>query len=273
AEDLPTASFSRSAGIAGTIQSAAILNLSLVGAGVASSGGVGQGTGPTISGQRPENNTFYLDGVSDNNHYSTGPLAIVANDAVNEVSVLENQFSAEFGGASGGVFNAVVKSGTNQIHGSIYEYFQNRLLNADDAIFWTQGLTSYPRYDNNRLGATIGGPIIKDKLFYFGNFEYNPIGEAAVPGAPITAPTSAGYATLAANPLVSQTNLGVLQKYVGTASAGNAGTVTVGGAAIPVGNVSFVGPNYNNSYNAVVALDYNLSDKDQLRGRWIYNNV
>ncbi|HUJ23365.1 MAG TPA: carboxypeptidase regulatory-like domain-containing protein [Bryobacteraceae bacterium] len=273
AEDLPVAGFSRSAGIASTIQSAAIWNLTLLGSGVASNGGVGQGTGPTVSGQRPENNTFFLDGVSDNNHYSTGPLAIVPNDAVAEVSMLQNQFSPEFGGASGGVFNAIVKSGTNSIHGSIYEYFQNRNLNADDSIYWTQGLTSFPRYDNNRLGATIGGPILKDKLFYFGNFEYNPIGQASVPGAPIFAPTSAGYSALAANPQVSSTNLGVLQKYVGTAATNNKAPLTVGNASIPIGSVAFVGPNYNNSYNAVTSIDYNMSEKDQLRGRWIYNRI
>ena len=273
AEEMPVAGFSRSAGIAGTIQSAAIWNLTLLGAGVASNGGVGQGTGPTVSGQRPENNTFYFDGVSDNNHYSTGPLAVVANDAVAEVSMLQNQFSAEFGGASGGVFNAIVKSGTNRIHGSVYEYFQNRNLNANDALFWTQGLTSLPRYDNNRLGATIGGPIVKDKLFYFGDFEYNPIGQASVPGAPIAAPTAAGYNALAADPRVSKTNLDVLQKYVGTAATADQGSVKVGNATVPIGGVSFVGPNYNNSYNAVVALDYSLSEKDQLRGRWIYNRI
>jgi hypothetical protein len=271
--ELPTASFSRTAGIASVVQSAAIWNVSLLGAGVASNGGVGQGTGPTISGQRPENNTFFLDGVGDNNRYSTGPIAIVGNDAVAEVSVLQNQFSAEFGGASGGVFNAIVKSGTNQLHGSIYEYFQNKNLNANDAIYWTQGITSYPRYDNNRLGATIGGPIKKDKLFYFGNFEYNPIGNSAVPGQPIFAPTAAGYTALNANSLVSKTNLGVLQQYVGTAAINDQKTVKVGGADIPIGGVSFPGPNYNNSYNAVVALDYNMSAKDQIRGRWIYNNI
>ena len=115
-----------------------------------------------------------------------------------EVSVLQNQFSPEFGGASGGVFNAIVKSGTNQVHGSIYEYFQNRNLNADDSIYWTQGLKSFPRYDSNRLGASIGGPIVKNKLFYFGNFEYNPIGQASVPSSPIFAPTAAGYTALSA---------------------------------------------------------------------------
>jgi Carboxypeptidase regulatory-like domain len=272
-EELPSAAFSRTAGIQANVQSAAIWNVSLFSAGVASNGGVGQGTGPTVSGQRPENNSFYVDGVANINHYSTGPLAVVSTDAVAEVSVLQNQFSPEFGGASGGVFNALVKSGGNQIHGSFYEYLQNRDLNADDAIFWVQGIKSYPRYDSNRLGATIGGPLIKNKFFYFGNIEYNPIGQASTPNAPVLAPTAAGYATLAKLPQVSQTNLGVLQKYLGTAAVGDQGTSTVGTATIPLGNVSFVGPNWDNNYNAVVSLDYNVSEKDSLRGRWIYNRI
>ncbi len=272
-EEQPVASFSRTAGIQSQVQSAAIWNVSLFGAGVASNGGVGQGTGPTVAGQRPENNTFYVDGISDVNHYSTGPLAVISNDAVAELSILQNQFSAEFGGASGGVFNAVVKSGTNQIHGSIYEYFQNRNLNADDAQYWTQGLKSYPRLDNNRLGATIGGPIVKNKLFYFGNFEYNPIGQASVPEAPIFAPTAAGYSALAAIPQVSKTNLGVLQKYAGTAPIADQQSQSVGGVTIPIGSVSFVGPNWDNNYNAVASIDYNMSDKDQIRGRWIYDRI
>jgi hypothetical protein len=265
AEEIPTAGLSR------TINGSGIWNLSLLGAGVSSQGGVGQGPGPAIAGQRPEDNTFFLDGVSNNNHYSTGPLVYVSNQAVAEVSLLQNQFSAEFGGASGGVFNAVVKSGTNQIHGSLYEYFQNRNLNAVDSTVWTQGLTSNPRFDNNRLGATVGGPILKNKLFYFGNMEYNPLGQSAVPGAPLWSPTAAGYSTLAGIPTLSKTNLGVLQQYVPAAPLNNEGTIPVAGRNIPVGDISFVNPTYTNSYNAIVSLDYNVSDKDQIRGRWIYN--
>jgi hypothetical protein len=260
-----------SAGLSKVINGAGIWNLSLLGAGVSSQGGVGQGTGPAISGQRPENNSFNLDGVSNNNHYTTGPLVYVSNESVAEVSLLQSQFSPEFGGASGGVFNAIVRSGTNSTHGSLYEYFQNRHLNAVDSLDWVAGLTSNPRYDNNRLGATIGGPIIKNKLFYFGNFEYNPIGQSGTPGAPLFAPTAAGYAALANIPGLSATNLQQFEKYVPAAASNNQGTISVAGVAIPVGSVSFLSPQYANNYNAIVSLDYNVSDKDQLRGRWIYN--
>jgi hypothetical protein len=248
-----------------------IYNLSLLGSGVSSQGGIGQGTGPSIAGQRPENNSFNLDGISNNNYYVTGPIVTVSNEAIGEFTLLQNQFAPEFGGGSGGIFNAVVKSGTNQVHGNIYEYLQNRNLNAVDSYTWTAGLTSNLRYDNNRLGATVGGPIIKNKLFYFGNMEYNPIGQAAVPGTPILGPTAAGYATLNNMAGLSQTNLQQFEKYIPAAPVNDSGTVSVLGRDIPVGSLTFVNPVYSNAYNAVVAIDYNMSDKDQIRGRWIYN--
>ena len=258
------------AGISKIVNGAGIYNLSLLGAGVASSGGVGQGTGPSVAGQRPENNTFNIDGVMNDNHYQTGPQVYVSNEAVSQFNVVQNQFSAEFGGASGGVFNAIVKTGTNQIHGSLFEYLQNRNLNAVDQTEVQQGIRSNPRFDNNRLGATIGGPIRKDKLFYFGNFEYNPLGQAAQPGQTVFSPTSAGLSALSNVSGVSKTNLGVFQQYVPVAATAT-DTVTVGGQSIPIGPLSFASPAYNNSYNAVAAIDWNVSTKDQVRGRYFYN--
>ncbi|HEY6989684.1 MAG TPA: TonB-dependent receptor [Bryobacteraceae bacterium] len=260
-------------GLSKVVNGAGIWNLSLLGAGVTSSGGVGQGTGPSIAGQRPENNTFFIDGVSNNDYNVTGPLVYISNDAVMELSLLQNQFSAEFGGASGGVFNAIVKSGTNQVHGSVYEYFQNRNLNAVDSLNVNAGLRSNPRYDNNRLGASIGGPILKDKLFYFGDFEYNPIGQASVPKQALFAPTEAGYSILNGLPGLSKNNLSVLEQYVSPAPVADQSPVIVNGATIPVGSLSTAGPSYSNSYNAIVSIDYNLSDSDQIRGRYISNNV
>jgi len=85
-----------------------------------------------------------------------------------------------------------VKSGTNDLHGSIYEYFQNRDLNAIDQAQGRLGFTKNPRYDQNRLGATIGGRIIRNKWFYFGNYEYLPIGQATTNSSAILIPTAQG---------------------------------------------------------------------------------
>ena len=95
--------------------------------------------------------------------------------------MLQNQFSPEFGHSSGGQFNQTIKSGTNSFHGRVYEYFQNRNLNAQDSLVAqsqrAQGMNPFnTRYDNNRFGGQIGGPIIKNKLFFFTNWEYNPVG-------------------------------------------------------------------------------------------------
>ena len=110
-----------------------VLNLSLLDAGVASSGGIGAGSGPSVGGQRPRNNNFTVEGVDNNSLSVTGPLITIPNDAVDSFTVLQNQYSAEFGHSSGGQFNQTIKSGTNQFHGTAYEYFQNRNLNAEDS--------------------------------------------------------------------------------------------------------------------------------------------
>jgi hypothetical protein len=247
-----------------------VLNLSLLQAGVASSGGTGYGTGPSIGGQRPTNNNFSVDGVDNNSKSVTGPVVYIPNDDVAEFTLLSNQFRAEYGHSSGGQFNTIVKTGGNALHFMIYEYFRNRNLNAVDQLF-RNSPTPLPRYDQNRLGANIGGPIKRNKLFIFGSFEYNPYGGAASSGS-IYAPTAAGYATLAGIPGVSQTNLGVLKQYaVAPAVTAGGPTVTVGGVSIPTGSIPVVGPNFQNAYFTVISSDYNISDKDQLRGRYIAN--
>src|SRR6202162_1970507 len=145
-----------------------VLNLSLLGAGVATGGGIGAGTGPSIGGQRPRNNNFTIEGVDNNDKAVTGPLVTIPNDAVAEFSVLQNQFAPDFGHSSGGQFNTIIKSGTNSFHGDAYIYSENRNFNAIDQSVINNGLTSNPRYDNNRMGGVFGGPIIKNKLFFFG---------------------------------------------------------------------------------------------------------
>ncbi len=253
------------------------VNLTLLNAGVASNGGIGVGEGPSVGGQRPYNNNFMLEGVDNNNKTVTGSLIrFIPNDAVEEFTVLQNQMSAEFGHSSGGQFNTIIKSGTNQIHGTVYEYFQNRNLDAIDQQVQNQAIAAgqrptNTRFDDNRFGASIGGPIIKNKLFYFGDFEYNPVGLAATPAA-VTTPTAAGMDMLSAIPSLNQTNLGIFKKYVPTAPLAS-GTISVAGQSIPVGTPLIVAPNYQNNSAAVASMDYNASDRDQVRGRFIYNRL
>ena len=121
--DLPSTSSGGSTGFG-------VLNASLLSPGVASTGGIGIGIGPSIGGQRPRNNNFTIEGIDNNNKAVTGPLVYVPNDAVENFTLITNQFSPEFGHSSGGQFNTNVISGTNKFHGRVYEYFQNRNLNA-----------------------------------------------------------------------------------------------------------------------------------------------
>lgn len=279
AADLPMASMG-----------AGVINLSLLNAGVATSGAVGAGTGPSVGGQRPRDNNYTIEGIDNNSGSVTGPVASIPNDAVAEFTVLQNQFSPEYGHSAGGQFNQIVKSGTNQFHGSLYEYFMNRNLNAADNLSAIDGTPLHPRYDNNRFGGTIGGPIKKNKLFFFGNFEYNPIGASSTAGL-IYAPTAAGYSTLAGIPGINQTNLGIMRQYLGVAPTaaplsavggayplvgpGNAslGQQLAGATSIPVGQISIAAPNYSNTKNAVASVDDNISDRDQLRFRFVLNQL
>jgi hypothetical protein len=297
-QDLPTTSL----GLNGpTGQNLGVLNLVLLDAGVGSSGGLGGGTGPSVSGQRPHNNNFTVEGVDNNDKGVTGPLIYVPSDAVSNFSVLQNQFSPEFGHSTGGQFNIVVNSGTNSFHGRAYEFFQNRNLNAVDYDLSNQGILTNPRFDSNRFGGQLGGPIFKNKLFFFVNYEYNPIGEAAVLGSPILAPTANGYATAAAALTAqgkSTANLNALKAYALSPSACTAAQVTAkvcpaatmdsggnvispagtlpltglpNGSGIEVGILPVAAPNFSNYTALTTSMDYNISDRDQIRGRYIYN--
>jgi hypothetical protein len=253
-----------------SLHSFGALEVSMLSAGVASNGGVGQGTGPSVGGQRPVENNFMIEGVDNNNKGLTGPLVYVPTEATSEFTLLQNQYGAEFGHSTGGQFNTIIRSGSNQFHGSLYEYFQNRNLNALDQSVAREGFTSPLRYDQNKLGASFGGPIKKDKLFFFGNFEYAPYGYAAPPAAPVEGPTAAGYSMLNSMPGLSATNLKVLEQWVAPAPVASDST-TVNGKAIPLGILPIAGANFTNLYTYIASIDYNPWNKDAIRGRLIFN--
>ena len=127
-----------------------------------------------VNGQRAESNNFVLDGI-DNNAYGTSnqgfsnQIVQINPDAVAEYRVETNNFSAEYGHASGAVIVATTKSGTNQLHGSLWEFLRNTDLNAVGFFQPLGGVK--PKFNQNQFGASAGGPIKKDKLFLFADYE------------------------------------------------------------------------------------------------------
>jgi hypothetical protein len=127
----------------------------------------------TISGGRPTQNNYRLDGLSINDYANTAGSVIGVSlgvDAIQEFSVLTGNYSAEYGRTSGGVVNAISKSGTNAFHGDVYEFLRNSALDANDFFSNATGLPK-PTYRRNQFGAAAGGPIRKDRTFIFGDYE------------------------------------------------------------------------------------------------------
>ncbi|PYU19577.1 MAG: hypothetical protein DMG32_24190 [Acidobacteria bacterium] len=130
----------------------------------------GFGNQITVAGARPQQNNYRLDGISINDYDNAAPGSVIGGDlgvdAIEEFSVLTSNYSSEYGRTSGGVVNAITRSGTNQFHGSVYEFLRN---NALDARNFFDG--AIPPFHRNQFGADAGGPIRKDKIFIFGDYE------------------------------------------------------------------------------------------------------
>ena len=195
--------------LSGTVQPATIVELPLNGRdwaslatlqpGVASvrtqavvtqPGGHARGLGlqMTINGNRPTQNVYRLNGVIVNDYSNAGPGNVLGAslgvDAIQEFSVLTNNYSAQYGFTSGGVINAINRSGTNAFHGSVYEFIRNSALDASDFFANAAGLPK-PEFRRNQFGGSAGGPIIKDKICIFGDYE----GLRQSKGIPTTAHT------------------------------------------------------------------------------------
>jgi len=137
-------------------------------------GNRGYGTQLTIAGTRPVQNNYRIDGVSANDYANGGPGSVLGRslgvDAIQEFSVLSSNYSAEYGRTSGGVVNAITRSGTNIIHGDAYEFLRNSALDAATFVDNAGGVPK-PAFRQNQFGAALGGPIWKDHTFFFGDYE------------------------------------------------------------------------------------------------------
>lgn len=164
------------------------------------------GSGGTVGGVRPRYNVFTTDGVENNDPSVTGPATSPIQDAVSEFTLLTNNFNAEFGQGSGGQFVTITKSGTNEFHGNAFAYLQHQRLNAastgEEANIKNGSTLEKPKYRDVRYGFTLGGPIVKDKLFFFGALQRNPVSFDST-GTSYEAPTQGGLSQLASLPQAS----------------------------------------------------------------------
>jgi Carboxypeptidase regulatory-like domain/TonB-dependent Receptor Plug Domain/TonB dependent receptor len=156
----------------------------------------GLGAQLSISGGRPQQNSYLLDGININDYSNAGPGSVLGGnlgvDAIQEFTVITTNPVAQYGRTSGGVISAITRSGTNQIHGSGYEFFRDASLDAENYF----DVGSIPPFRRNQYGGSLGGPIQKNKTFIFGDFEgvRQTLGITAVQEVP-TAAARAGNLT------------------------------------------------------------------------------
>ena len=243
------------------------LNLALLAPNTTSQGAGVLGEGGSIGGARPRMNSFNVDGVDDNRVDVTGHTSEVIPEAVSDFNLVTNMFSAELGHSAGGQFNIVTKSGTNNWHGSFWEFNNNRDFNAMDNLEKASGLTEPRRVDRNRAGADIGGPIIKDKLFIYGAYQFSNIGLAAASVGQV-APTAEGLTLL--NGLAANQQVRDIVTQMPTAPAADAPPQVVNGVSIPVGTFQPTAPSYLNQHDFNINGDV-LAGKHQVRVRFLYD--
>ncbi len=133
----------------------------------------GRGMKITVYGARFFHNSFLLDGTDVNDMYNNTPGSVagvmLGVETVREFKVVTHNFSAEYGRAAGAVINAVTQSGTNELHGSAFEFHRNSALDAKN--FFDPPDRPIPAFKRNQFGFTLGGPIKRDKTFFFGSYE------------------------------------------------------------------------------------------------------
>ena len=207
-----------------------------------------QGSGFNSAGIRSQSNVYLLDGVSNQDTQTNGPLNLFRiSDAVQEFSVQTGVPSPEFGRGAGGQVNIVTKSGSNSLHGSAFEYLRNTVLNAAD--FFTNKLGgSRAALNRNQFGATTGGPVVRDRTFFFASFEgFRQVAQAV---SSTLVPTEAQRASVT-DP--------VSQKLLAYWPLPNAS-----GATNYISNVR----NLDSDNTALVRIDHRLGARDQVSGRW-----
>jgi len=273
---------------AGILENQGLDNLALTVPGVVNNRDLGfsntNGTGFAVNGLRGRNNDQQIDGQNNNDNSVGGPgLPLSDAEFVQEYQITTSNFGAEYGRNSGSVVNVITKSGTNVVHGSVYGTESNSVLNAlSNTQKAFEGLTKPARFNDTFVGGTIGGPLWRDHVFFFGGLDSQIVSQREVFATGLSTPNIAGIATLDAC-------------YPGSASVAALkahGPYAVGGGnPTPQGDVQIASltdcsdgvardlelqgvqrtlPTGSKSYNFPIKLDIQTA-KNHFYGRYLYN--
>ena len=220
-----------------------------------------QGAGLRLSsnGARADANLYLLDGTVVNDHSSQGPGSAAGQslgiEAILEFRILTHSFSAEYGRNAGAVISAVTRAGTNQFHGSAYEFFRNNVLDARNFF----NLGALPPFRRNQFGASAGGPILKDRIFFFANYEglRERRGNSVIAFVPDVSVRQGLFAPI--NPAV--------RPYLNAYPLPNTTSPSVNGIA--VNNTAF-SSSATEDYS-MERMDFRLTDKDNLYWRYVFD--
>src|SRR6266853_1095328 len=230
----------------------------------------------SMNGARGRSNNYLLDGTDMNDGYRNDPAineagvfgtpaTILPLDAVAEVNVLSN-FAPEYGRSAGAIVNIVTKSGTNAIHGGAADYFRNSALDARN-YFNPSSLPKAP-FHNNQYGASLGGPIVKDKTFFYLDYEgqKEPVGVVTVAKVPTG---TAADGSLSPNDATNTVIQGLLARHPWPApnlSNPNPGVVS------PDGVASVVSPSFNKLTSFIAKIDHSFNPNNLLTGRYCFGD-
>jgi len=224
----------------------------------------GFGSQLSIGGNRPQEISYLLDGVNTNDYANGSPGsvsgAILGVDAVQEFSVISSNARAQYGRNAGGVVNSITRSGTNAFHGSVYDYLRNSVFDARNYF----DPPTIPSFRRNQFGGTVSGPIIRNKTFFFANYEGLRQSLGAAMNDIVPSPNARNGILTTGSVTIDPNVLPYLALYpIPPAS-------TVKG---DTGVYSFVTQEPTNENFIITHLDHNISDNDMLHGTFLYDTA
>lgn len=237
--------------------------------------GFANGANFSSNGMRLRSNNFMIDGQDSNDPSVSGAQQPVNNpDIVQEIQLVTNQFTAEYGRNSGSVMNIVTKSGSNSFHGSGFWFHNGNKLNALSNLDKRAGRTEAPFRVENQIGGTIGGPVIKDRTFFFGSYQRWTDRQLGSGFTLNGAPTEAGRQVLQ-QAAGNRPQVAALLKFLPAAQSpiGRNATFTVGGQTftVPLGSLTGSSSILFNNDQWLTRIDHNFNENHKLNGRYMFS--